>query len=72
MIIPEQMQNAVDKELRETILELHAGLPGLPHRGVCRDDDVPEELGANPDKLSLLHGKRDDIGCPLAVQILSV
>ena len=72
VIIPEQMQNTVYEELRETFPEVDAGVAGLPHRGVCRYDHVTEELGGDPGEPALLHGKRDDVGWPLAVQILPV
>lgn len=66
------MEYPVDQKRGQAFLEIDAGITGLPHRGVCRNDHVAKELGGYPGKPALLHGKRDDVGCPVTIQILLV
>jgi len=62
MIIPQQVQDPMDKEQCHFLIDGHIPLLGFPLGRLRRYDHVAQDLGMQPPVFSLPHRKGEDIG----------
>ena len=66
MIVPHEMENAVDQKRVESCRQRAMTLARLPGRGIDRNHDIPKwrvrELGHRRQSTILVEGERQDIG----------
>ncbi len=72
MIVAEQMQNTVQQQKYKLMLERHTRFGGIGSSALGGDHHIPQQQRLQATPLSLLHGKRDDIGRPVALQVIAV
>ncbi len=72
MVITEQVQDTMDQQLVETLIYAEARRPPLPCTGIHGDDHITQQMGINVSMGPLAHGKCNDVGGSLALQIIPV
>ena len=72
MIVPDKMQDAVNEQLGKTGRKRDARLTGFPLRGICGNDDITEKQRIDIGEIAFLHGKGDDVGRSLVMQVMFV
>lgn len=72
MIIAEQMENAMQQQKNQLMLKRDVRrrrILGGPFR---RNHHIPEQQGLQPAAFPFLHGKGDDVGRSITLQIISI
>ncbi len=72
MVIVQEMQDAMNKEIRNLIAEWVLPFKRLSLRGFNRNDHIAKYPWMGVGKRSAVHGKRQDIGWIIALEIVPV
>lgn len=72
MIIAKQMENAVQQQKDELMLVGNAGFGGVPRCRLGGNHHVAKQLGAEIPSLPLAHGKGDDVGRLVPLQVVAI
>ena len=72
MVIAEEMQDAMNEEIHNLIAEGVLPFKRLPLRGLNRHDHIPEQVRMDVAKRLSNHGKGQDIGWKIALEVLPV
>lgn len=72
MVIVQEMQDAMNEEIRDLIAEWVLPFKRLPLSGLNRNDHIAKHPGMDGGKRPAVHGKGQDIGWKIALEILPV
>ena len=72
MVVTKQMQNPVQKKKVQLTLERGLCLGSIPCRRFSRDYDIAEKIRLNPLTLAFLHGKGDNVGRTILIQVITI
>ena len=72
MVIAHEVEDAVDHQEKDLLLCLPANGRGLSLGSFCRNNHISQDRGMERRRVPRIHGKRDDIGGSVAVEILAV
>lgn len=72
MVVAKQMQDAMQQQKAEFLLKRNIRFSSVSSRCVDGDNDITQDIGTKVPSLPLLHGKGDDVGRPVALQIVSI
>lgn len=72
MIVAHKVKDSVNHQEKDFWFRVSPHRPGLALGGLARDDHISENLGIDGGRISRRHGKNDDVGRTMAVEILAV
>jgi len=72
MVIPHEVEDAVDQQEKDLLLRFPANSRGLSLGSFCRNNHVSQDRGMERIRVPRTHGERDNVGGSVAVKILAV
>ena len=72
MIVTKQMENAVQQQKDQLMLVGDAGFGGIPRRRLGGNHHVAKQFGAEIPPFPLAHGKGDDVGRLIPLQVVAI
>jgi hypothetical protein len=66
------MQDTMEQQEIQFTFKRILRLTGITRGGFCRDNHITEQIGLDAAALTFLHGKRNNVGGSILVQVVAI